>query len=91
MYFITAIQDGKNRHNKRCFGYYKDLRTAKSNVLNNVGSMNECLYSYIIIEKINEGVHAIPSWDTWFWWRNNKWEEINPPQWSNGLINWSIG
>jgi len=98
MYFITAIcNDSRSDYfrNTRCFGYYKLALDSIKAVTENRGDMNECLYDYIVIEKIDEGIHTSPSNEIWFKWdefdKDSRWIVTDKPAWSQGYINWSIG
>jgi hypothetical protein len=89
MYFITATTERGKEH--RCFGYYVDLYDAKDAVLGNMMDIHECLYTYVVIENIEEGIHGECSYQKWFEWKENKWSECETPNWAKGIINWAIG
>lgn len=94
MYFITAIcKDRDNENSIRCFGYFNLALDAINAVLQNRGDIQECLYNHVVIEKIGEGIHTDPDSELWFEWDYDelKWLPINKPEWSNNIVNWSIG
>jgi hypothetical protein len=96
MYFITAIcNDSRSDYfrDTRCFGYYNTALEATTAVIENRGDLHECLYDYVVVEKIGEGIHAIPDTEFWFRW-NEDMEAFNiceKPEWSNNIVNWAIG
>lgn len=105
-WFITAIHVDASkilRHPKgwikvekftRTFGYYNKYQHALRAVKKNYGNMCECLYNYLIMEKIGEGIHAIADDKTyWFKWDDakNKWTPCDKPEWAMGMINWALG
>lgn len=63
MYFITCLQypgteivDGKPRYGaQRTFGFEETYEEAEQDLNENYCDMYECLYSYAVIEKIEEG------------------------------------
>ena len=59
--------------------------------MENRGDMHECLYDYIVIEKVGEGIHPIPNQEIWFAWKDEGWQQTDKPEWSKGYIGWSIG
>ena len=78
----------------RTFGYYSGYQKALKAVEANTGNMCECLYNYLVMEKIGEGVHAIADDDvTWFKWnaKKNGWVPCARPEWAKGIINWALG
>jgi hypothetical protein len=94
MYFITSIYKPKppSRDDcNRCFGYYLYEYDAREAVRDNHGEMQECLYNFLVIEKIDEGIHRHAEVIQWYEWRDNKWTEISPPKFSVGICNYAIG
>lgn len=94
MWFITAIHvvepyDGRIPFH-RTFGFYADKREAEIAVEENRGSMEECLYDYIVIEEIGQGVLAIAENEQWYRW-DDRWVPCKKPKFSEGIINWAIG
>lgn len=91
MWFITAIlTQGEKVPIHRTFGYYEDYWKAKNCVANNYGSMQECLYNYIVVEKIGEGIHALPETEEWYRW-DERWVPCEKPMECEGIINWALG
>jgi hypothetical protein len=96
IYTITVItKDGRD---SRCFGFYFTQDEALDAISENRGSMCECLYEYIVLEKQGQGIHAI----YWFKWSvnpfygeesedRNCWLVCDAPkgEWFDGTINWS--
>lgn len=101
MWFITAIAVNRigdkittiNRPT-RTFGFFDHYSEALSAVEQNQGSLHECLYDYIVIECIEEGIHPMVLKEEWFWWvkENNRWEDgIEKPEEFKGTVNWALG
>lgn len=67
IYTVTAITKEGGR--SRCFGYYFGQQKAYEAALGNYGGMDECLYDYLVIEKIGPGIHAIVDSEQVFWFK----------------------
>lgn len=95
MYFLSSIAYypvALKTPNKRCFGYFPTLEKAITAVACNAGDMEECYYNYLVIEEIPEGVHSVPISENWYVWNAEiGWVPCEKPEWSIGIINWSIG
>jgi hypothetical protein len=99
MWFITAIATSKdsiknpslNVRSHRTFGFYEHHWDAYKAVRDNVGSMHECLYDYIIIECIEEGIHPVVLQEEWYRWDEKKWEATTKPKEFKGIVNWALG
>lgn len=100
MYFLTSLfrktkEEGfePEIQSTRCFGYFPDKPAALRAADENWADMEECLYNWLVIEKIPEGLHAMPEEEIWYEWDNGlgKWIHEEKPVWSKGIINWSIG
>jgi hypothetical protein len=104
IWFITALDvDEKNllRHPTngeikvtkftRTFGYYRGYDNARLAVKENYCNMHECLYNYLVMERIGEGIHALCNKEKWFKWKNRKWTPCKKPAWAKGIINWALG
>lgn len=66
IYTITAFtKDGKD---KRVFGYYHSFYKACMAVSKNYGSMEECYYTWIVIEKVSPGIHGTAEVVAWYRW-----------------------
>lgn len=95
-YFITSIYDAPglfvHRKARRTFGYYHTLDNALKAVERNYGSMQECLYNYLVVEGIKEGIHQTVSDEYWFEWKDDHWQRISgKPGLFNGTINFALG
>lgn len=66
----------------RCMGFYHTLAEALEAVEENRGSMNECLYSYLVIEEYGPGIQTLSESEHWFeWdWDKNYWFHCNKPK-----------
>jgi len=102
IYLITSIFRDPHEFRKghtRTFGYYKALLDAINAVENNYGDMQECLYNYIVIEELHEGIHSLVEKEYWYNWvgerslseNSGKWVLCEKPDWAAGTINWGIG
>lgn len=92
MWFITAIVKKTKSH--RTFGFFNHYWTAMSAINNNQGDMYECLYDYIILEYIEEGVHPTVIHEEWFEWDQDKhkWSVMNSrPIQVSQTTNWALG
>ena len=94
-YFITAIYDEPGifyyRKARRTFGYFNNLDDAFKAVEENRGSMQECLYNYLVIEGIDEGIHPIVNKEYWYKWDDGKWMLCNKPEFLKSIINFALG
>ena len=99
IYTITAIPLGREQY-PRCFGFYYFLPSAEQAVRENRGSMQECYYSYIVIEKIGKGIHAHATDIKWYRWvfpielfenQEPHWEECERPtgEQFDGIVNFN--
>ena len=80
----------------RTFGFYNTYNEAYKAVEENRGSMEECLYDYIVMEYIEPGIHpTVHATDWWVWNSNiNKWQYLpqdNCPTEFVGICNWALG
>ena len=94
MWFITAIEvDSENKRFKshRVFGYYGQSTSAIWAIKQNLGSMNETIYSYIVLEHIKMGIHPDVLEDRWFQWDGKKWQACDLPPFLMGISNWAVG
>lgn len=103
-YFITAIafhpgapETYPPGRKLRCFGFFGTLERAIASVLENECDMHECLYNYIVVENLDEGIHPSVRKDNpeelWFEWSRDRerWIQTQKPDWSKGYLGWSIG
>lgn len=103
IFTITAIvaidpydTEGKktfgNSKPTRVFGYYGTLKQAIEAVKDNRGGMDECLYQWIVIEEIPEGIHASTIEEYWFEWIAQRWQPIEQkPERFRSIVNFGIG
>jgi len=102
IWFLTALwyeliayneehNEYKTMHETRTFGYYRGWSKAYQAVKENRSNMYECLYSYLVMERIGEGVHALPTDEQWFRWGGNRWVACKKPTALQGLTNWALG
>jgi hypothetical protein len=101
MFFITAIYseyviepDIYGSPYSRCFGYFIKKEDAIKAVENNESDLHECLYDYIVIENLKEGLYCgmefNPS-EIWFQWNGTEWLECIKPDFAKNIVNWAIG
>lgn len=102
MYFITAIISKENlvshvpfyhKLRSHTFGYYETFEEAHEAVTDNVGSLHECIYDYIVIENIGKGIHTVVDDEHWYYWCENLncWMSCAKPVEFQGIINWALG
>jgi len=94
-YFITSIYDAPglfvHRKDRRTFGYFQSLDEAFKSVEENRCNMQECLYNYLVIEGIKEGIHPLVEKEHWYEWTDNKWMPCNKPEFLKSIINFALG
>ena len=101
-WFITSIISKETiaRHpyykstRSRTFGFYEKYNEALTAVLENRCDMVECLYDYLVMEYIEEGIHPMVIHDFWFKWNDEqrKWVELEKrPEEYIGITNWGLG
>lgn len=73
IYTITAIK--KDGSDSRCFGFEMTLEQAKIDVQKNYGSMDECIFDWIVIEKQERGIHSFAIDLQWYAWEHPEGEE----------------
>lgn len=102
MYFITAMKyilnentrfDSKEaeENDTRCFGYFKDKEKAIEAVKRNTFDMHETMYTYIVIEEVEEGIHPYAEIVQWFKYdrESNTYKPIEIDK--TGFCNYAIG
>lgn len=92
-WFITTVVK-YNPHVKRTFGFYDKYQDAYKAIIENRGNMSECLYDYLIVEYIEQGIHPEVHTEEWWWWveKNKRWENgIEKPENFKSIINWALG
>lgn len=100
-WFITSIYAGSDKHpppfnvrTTRCFGFYMNYWEARKAIQENRGSMCECLYDFLVMEYMEEGIHAMAIHEEWWKWDDalNKWIELEEkPEDFKGIVNFAIG
>lgn len=94
-YFLTSIYDGPkmfvHRKARRTFGYFDTLGKAYKAVSENQCNMQECLYNYLVIEGIGEGIHALCEEEHWFCWEGSQWKVCEKPGFLKGTVNFALG
>lgn len=95
-YFVTGVtyQDKRFKDRKqRCFGYFSTLEEAEKTVLNNCCDIWEAIHEYVVIEKIEDGIHQFDLSPTWYKWNLEKeeYEKVNRPDFAKGYVGWGIG
>lgn len=112
-FFVTAIAyypaDEKKRYDKpykhtQTFGHFPNVEDAQDAVNRNVGGMDECLYTNIVIEEIAYGIYGrIQVMDVddpskgewWYQWEHpdgqeGHWVPMDRPDWAKGLVGWAM-
>jgi hypothetical protein len=101
MFFITAIYSKAifqpaiaRGPQSRCFGYFTDKGESIKTVKTNQSDLHECLYDYIVIEDLKEGLYCgmefAPA-EIWFQWNGTEWVECIKPDFAKSIFNWAIG
>lgn len=88
IYVLSAhTADGRK---SRCFGYRGTLTAARVDAMTDSGSMSECLYSWLCIERVEQGVHPVAEVMDWYQWNDalKRWDLVNTgPEWARGVTN----
>jgi hypothetical protein len=98
MWFITSIYLEAPKDNEsparaethRTFGYFSNAKEACQAVAENRCNMHECLYNYLVVENIGEGIHPLAEEEIWYKWQD-KWVPCSKPEALVGIINWALG
>ncbi len=96
IYTVSAHYSGDGSmgsYEHHTFGYYLSEEEARDAARRNVGSMHECLYEWLVIEKIAPGIFAMGEVVQWYQWSYGgvQWVECDAPAWSRGIVNFSMG
>ena len=104
IWFLTAIAadeetmirhpkgEIKIKHTTHTFGYHYGLKQALHALRENHGDMYECLYNYLVIEQIDDGIQSLVNAYIWFKWKEGiGWTKCDRPVWARGITNWAIG
>ena len=75
----------------RTFGYKWGFESAMTAIRENHMDMHECLYNYLVMERIGEGIHALTEEFYWFRWSGRRWTPCETPEWARGITNWALG
>lgn len=79
----------------RTFGFYNTYNEAYKACEENRGSMEECLYDYLVMEYIEPGIHPMVHSELWWKWNtiNRCWDCMHQekPEEFNGICNWALG
>jgi len=93
IFVITAIEDIElGANDKACFGWFSSWDAARDAVLKNKCDIRECLYNYVVIEEVPEGIQSCSINEWWFKWNkdNRSYVAIDKPKETQGIINWGI-
>ena len=96
IYTITVYppQDKRGPESwSRTYGWYSTLEKAVERTEKG-GDLHECLYMFLVIEEVPEGIYSLATVSAWYTWDlvRNKWVQMeNPPVWAENVCNHSIG
>ena len=98
-YFITGItykgevETVLPNRGQRCFVYLSTFEEAEKAVLNNYCDIWETIHEYVVIEKVEDGIHQYDFNPTWYKWNLEKecYEKTEKPDFANGYAGWGIG
>lgn len=100
MWFITSILFRRDSienpswlyDSKRTFGFYVNCSDAMAAIKENRCNMHECLYNFLVLEEVAEGIHPIAETEVWFEWSDTGgWIISKKPAEYDCVINWAIG
>ncbi len=78
----------------RAVGWYPSLERAIGAVLANEGGIDECRFTYAVVEEMAIGVYPTVKRQLWFKFVEGNWKQLDDdvyPYFSEGVTNWSIG
>lgn len=93
-WFITAIVSKNPIEKHRTFGFFNSIIGAERAIHKNSCDMHECLYDYIVLEYIEEGIHPDVKSRDWYQYNNDCWnyiDEFSVPEYIRTFSNWSLG
>lgn len=96
-WFITAVtlkKESERIPSHRVFGFFNSYADAWNTIKNNSGDLHECLYKYLVLEYIEEGIHPQVFVTEYYEWIDNKWEYLHSnhaPEDINYVSNWALG
>lgn len=76
---------------RRCVGYFTDLKRAFEAVTNNEQNIYENFYKYCVIESYEPGLFPLNLDRYFFEWQENTYIQIDEPIEVNKVCNFSIG
>lgn len=81
---------------KRTFGFYNSYNEAHRAVTENRCNLCECLYDYVVVEYIEEGIHPMVHAVDWWRWdqEKNRWIYLPQKDWPEefqSICNWALG
>lgn len=96
IFTLTSFtRDGSDR---RVFGWFPRLARARRAAARDEGSMSEALYQWLLIERVDPGIHGRGSPLEWYSWSHPRGKQggwvkrARGPKWHRpGIINYSIG
>ena len=92
IYVITLIAPPQTSLNRKV-GYTHTLEYAKDILRDQPHNLHECLYEYIVIEKICEGIFRSVQSEYWYEWDEVEqiWNECGKPAEFRSIVNFGIG
>jgi 8-oxo-dGTP pyrophosphatase MutT (NUDIX family) len=94
IYTVTAIRkSGDVIKDKRTFGWFPDMEQALDAIQTNAGSMEECIYTHIVLERNTAGIHGYGETLGWFLWDSpsTSWKPSTCPPSFEGVCNYALG
>ena len=84
----------RNEPRSRTFGFYDHYTEACKAIQENRGNMVECLYDYLVLEYIEQGIHPMVLKEEWWLWSEGcgRWlaMEQRPAEYA-GTVNFALG
>ncbi|HBF77796.1 hypothetical protein [Clostridium tyrobutyricum] len=97
IYTVTVFEDLDESYGlkgrSRCFGYYNNFDLADKTVRTNATDINECTYTYAVIEKVSEGLVPCNK-NRWFYkfdYEEREYYPIPEPKELEHYCNFGIG
>ena len=90
---MAAYKHDFGSFQSRTFGWFSSFELADKAVRTNQCDIYECLYQYVIIEEIADGIHGPCYREWWYKWdkEDEIFESVEKPIETKNIMNWSMG
>lgn len=99
IYLVSTHAWSASGNDSSAWGFYHTLAEAESAVADDLGSMSDCLYTHLVIERVEPGIIAHPEVVQWYEWispctfgyETDHWAACPPPLWAEHMSGFGIG